>query len=76
MNKAKDSKIVSRKWNIVNDNSRANYYLANEIIFNAKVLRSSFCDYNDAYILVIGHINIKRYQGTQKAFKNCAPITK
>ena len=26
LNEAKDSKFMTRKWNIVNDNSNANYY--------------------------------------------------
>ena len=46
---ANDSKFVARKWNIVNDNSNANY----GIIYNTEVLKFNLCDYNDAYILVI-----------------------
>ena len=52
MNEASDSKIVTRYWNIFNDNSKANYGEENEIIYNTKVLKSNLCDYNDVYILV------------------------
>ena len=52
LNEASDSKFVTRKWNIVNDQSNANYDVGNAIIYNAKVLKSNLCDYNDAYILV------------------------
>ena len=54
MNEASDSKFVTRKWNIVNDQSNANYDVGNEIIYNTEVLKSNLCDYNDAYILVRG----------------------
>ena len=67
---------MTRKWNIVNDNSKANYIAANEITYNTEVLKSSLCDYSDAYILVIDNVTIKRHQATQVAFKNCAPFTK
>ena len=31
LNEASDSKFVTRKWNIVNDHSNANYDVENEI---------------------------------------------
>ena len=66
---------MTRKWNIVNDNSKAKHDVANEIICNTEVLRSCLCYYNNAYILVICNISIKRHQATQVAFKNCVPFT-
>ena len=56
LNEANDSKFVIRKWNIVNDQSNANYDAGNEIIYNTEVLKSNLCDYNDAYILVRGDV--------------------
>ena len=50
LNEANDSKFVTRKWNIVNDNSKANCDVGNEIIYNTEVLKSNLCDYNNAYI--------------------------
>ena len=44
-----DSKFATRKWNTLNDNSKENYNVGNEII-----LKSNLCDYNHAYILVRG----------------------
>ena len=76
LNERNDSKFVKRKWNIANDESNANYNVGNEIIYNIKVLKSNFCDYNDAYILVRGNITIIGHQATQVAFKNCAPFIK
>ena len=44
LNKVNDSKFVTRKWNIVNDESNANYDVRNEIIYNTEVLKSNLCD--------------------------------
>ena len=56
MNQANDSKFVTRKWNIGNDNSKLNYDAINEITYNIKTLKYNLCDYNDTYILVRGDI--------------------
>ena len=76
MNEANDSKFVTRKWNIVNDNSEASYSAANDITYNAEVLKSSLCNYNDGYILVTGAITVTTAPVTQVSIKNCAPFTK
>ena len=76
LNEANDSKLVARKWNIVNDQSNAGYGVGNEIIYSTEVLKPNLYDYDDAYILVTGHITIIGHQETQVAFKNCAPFTK
>ena len=52
LNERNNSKFVTGKWNIVNDNSIANYQEGNEITYDTEVLKSKLCDYNDAYILV------------------------
>ena len=39
---------MKRKWNIINDQSDANYDVGNEIIYNAEVLKSNLFEYNDA----------------------------
>ena len=58
MNEKNDSKFVTTKWNIVNDNSKSNYDATNEITNNTQILKSNLCDYNDAYILVRGDITV------------------
>ena len=70
-----DSKFVTRKWNIVNDQSNANYDEGNEIIYNLEVLKSNHYDYNEAYNLVRGDIIATGYNNPAPvAFKNCAPF--
>ena len=40
------------------------------------VIKSSLCDYSDAYILVTGDITVAvGDENTNVAFKNCAPFT-
>ena len=47
---------MTRKWNIVNDQSNGNYDVENEIIYNTEDLKSHLCDYNDTCIVVKGNI--------------------
>ena len=75
LNDTNDSKFVTRKWNIVNDQSNANYDAGNAIIYNTEVLKSNLSDNNDAYILVKGDITVAAAPATQ-APKSCAPFTK
>ena len=73
MNEANDSIFVTKQWNIVNNQSNANYDVGNEIIYNKEVLKFNLCDYNDAYILVRGDIVTTAHNNlTAVAFKNCA----
>ena len=77
LNEANDSKFVTREWNIVNDQSNANYDTGNEIIYNTEVLKFNICDSNDAYILVRGDIITTACSITTKVtFENRAPFTK
>ena len=76
LNEADCSKFVTRKWNIFNDTSNANYYTGDEVLYNAEVLKSNLCDYSDAYILVRGDITILGENTTQVAFKDRAPCIK
>ena len=50
--------------------------VGNKIIYKTEVLKTNFCDYNNAYILVRGDNTIIGHQTTQVAFKNCASFTK
>ena len=52
LNEVSDSRFVTRKQNIVNNQLNDNCDLGNAIIYNTEVLKSNLFDYNDAYILV------------------------
>ena len=67
---------MTRKWNIINDLSNANFIVENEIIYNTEVLKSNLCDYVDAYILLRGDATVTAAPATQVSFKNCGIFTK
>ena len=52
------SKFRTNKWVEINDESRGGDTTGSDIKFKTTVLRSSLCDYADAYILVKGTITI------------------
>ena len=76
-------KFRTKNWVEINDESRGTYNAISQIKFKTTLLKSSLCDYSDAYILVKGTITItgagadaaarqadERDKGV--AFKNCA----
>ena len=54
------SKFATRKWCVINDQNNTDYVEGNEsgttVKFETKVIKSSLCDYSDAYILATGDI--------------------
>ena len=80
----KPSKFRTRNWAEINDEARGTYSPNKQIKFKTSMLRSSLCDYSDAYILVKGNITVNNTaaggaaaNNTNKKviFKNCAPFT-
>ena len=78
------SKFKTKNWVEINDESRGTYITNSQIKFKATVLKSSLCDYSDAYILFKGNITVNdtaadgaAANNTNKkvTFKNCAQFT-
>ena len=79
------SKFRTRNWIEINDESRGAYNVNSQIKFKTTMLKSSLCDYSDAYILVKGTISVNNTAAAAGAaanntnkkviFKNCAPVT-
>ena len=78
------SKFRTRNWVEMNDESRGAYNVYSQIKFKTKMLKSSLCDYSDAYIFVKGTISVNNTAAASAAvnntnkkviFKNCAPFT-
>ena len=78
------SKFRTQNWVEINDESREIYTVNRQTNFKTSMLRSSLCDYSDAYILVKGNISVNNNAGAGAAanntnkkviFKNCAPFT-
>ena len=78
------SKFKTKNWVEINDESRGTYNVNSQIKFKTKILKSSLCDYSDAYILVKGTITVNNTAAAdpdanntnkKEIFKNCAPFT-
>ena len=78
------SKFRTRNLVEINDESRGVYNVNSKIKFKTTMLKSSLCDYSDAYILVKGAISVNNTAAQGAAandtnkkviFKNCAPFT-
>ena len=78
------SKFRTKNWVEVNDESRGTYNVNSQIKFKTAILKSSLCDYSDAYVLV----KVNNIVGNTAAadadanntnkkviFKNCTPFT-
>ena len=77
-------KFRTRNWVEINDESRGTYNVNSQIKFKITMLKSSLCDYSDAYILVKGTVTVNNTaaQGADASntnkkvkFKNCASFT-
>ena len=80
----KPSKFRTRNWVEINDEARSTYSHKKQIKFKTSMLRSSLCDYSDAYILAEGNITVNNTAvdgaaannaNKKVVFKNCAPFT-
>ena len=78
------SKFRTRNWVEINDESRGAYNVNSQIKFKTTMLKSSLCDYSDAYILVKGTISVNNTAvagatpnniNKKVIFKNCTPFT-
>ena len=55
--------------------TKGKYKQGDIIKFETKTIKSSLCDYSDAFILVTGNITVTANNDTDCAFKNCAPFS-
>ena len=82
----KTPKFRTKNWVEINDESRGTYNDDKKVKFKTTMLKSSLCNYSNAFILVKGKITItgegddaaarqaeERDKGA--AFKNCTPFT-
>ena len=80
----KSSKFRTRNWVEINDDISGTYSPNKQITFKTAMLRSSLCDYSDAYILVKGNISVNNTaaaaadpnnRNKKVIFRKCAPFT-
>ena len=81
------SPFRTKNWVEINEYSHGTYNTNNQIKLNTSMLKSSLCDYSDAYVLAKGTITNTRNETDDAAkqtdkenneviLKNCAPVTK
>ena len=77
------SKFRRKNWVETNDESRGTYNANSQIKFKTTILKSSLCDYSDAYILVQETIAVQNTAAADAdasnvnkkvIFKNCSPF--
>ena len=77
-------KFRTKNWVEINGELRGMYNTNSEIKFETKMLKSSLCDWSDAYILVKGNKTVNNTAAAGAAanntndkviFKSCAPFT-
>ena len=56
-------KFRTKNWVEINDESRGTYSVNRQINYKTSMLRSSLCDYSDAYILVMGNVSVNNTAG-------------
>ena len=80
---SKPSKFKTKSWVEINDDVKGVYSPNKQIRFKTSMVRSSLCDYSDAYILIKGNVTVNNTavaaaaaNNTNKKviFKNCAPF--
>ena len=76
-------KVRRKIWVETNDESRGTYNVNSQIKFKTTMLKSSLCDYSDAYIFVRGPIAVNNTAAADAntnnnnekvIFNNCAPF--
>ena len=71
------STFATKKWYVIDSESKGNYSHENPIKFLTTSLELSLCDYSDAYILVTGNMTATPNNAvTQVVFKNCVLFEK
>ena len=72
----KESKFATKKWYVIDSQTTKGKYKQGDVIkFETETIKSSLCDYSDAFILVTRNITVNANSDTDVAFKNCAPFS-
>ena len=71
-----ESKFASKKWYVIDSQTtKGKHKQGDAIKFETENMKSSLCDYSDAFILVTGYITVTANNNTDVAFKNCEPFS-
>ena len=70
-----ESKFTTKKWYVIDSQTTKGNKQDDAIKFETETIKSSLCDYSDAFILVTGNITVNADNNADVAFKNCAPFS-
>ena len=71
-----ESKFATKKWYVIDSQTtKGKYKQGDTIKFETETIKSSLCDYSDAFISVTGNITVAADNNTDVAFENCAPFS-
>ena len=71
-----ESKFATKKWYVKDSQTTKSKYKQGQTIkFETETIKSSHCDYSDAFVLVTGNIIGTANNNTDVAFKNCASFS-
>ena len=71
-----ESKFATKAWYVIDtQRTKGKYKHGDTIKFETETIKSSLCDYSDAFNLVTGNIRVTANNNTDVAFKNCAPFS-
>ena len=74
---SEESKFGTKTWYVIDSQTTKDKYNQNNSIkFDTESVKSSLCDYYDAFILVTGDITATAESDTDVALKHCAPFSK
>ena len=71
----KSQNLLQKCYVIDSQTAKVKYKQGNTIKFEIETIKSSLCDYSDAFILVTGNITVAADNDTDGAFKNCTPFS-
>ena len=68
-----ESKFATKKWYVIDSQTtKGKFKQGHTIKFETETIKSSLCDYSDAFILATGNILVNADNNTGVAFRNCA----
>ena len=71
-----ESKFDTKKWYVIDSQTTKGKYKQGDVIkFETETIKSSLCDYSDAFISVTGNMTVTAANDTDVAFKNCAQFS-
>ena len=71
-----ESKFATKKWYVIDSQTtKGKYKQGDTIKFETETVKSSLCDYSDAFILVTGNITVTGNNNTDVALKYGAPFS-